>query len=46
MSPGVQDVLLGCSCPTKKQPDVNRRHTVQALAFMVERYPDLDVRFP
>ena len=40
------DVHLGCSCPTPKNPDVGRCHTVHALAFMKERYPDLDVRFP
>jgi hypothetical protein len=40
------DVYLGCNCPTKKQPDVQRCHTVLALAFMKERYPDLDVRMP
>ena len=40
------DVYLGCNCPTKKQPDVGRCHTVLALAFMKERYPDLDVRLP
>ena len=40
------DVLLGCNCPTQKQPDVSRCHTVLALAFMKERYPDLDVRMP
>jgi hypothetical protein len=40
------DVLLGCSCPTAKNPDVSRCHTVLALAFMKERYPELDVRFP
>ncbi len=40
------DVYLGCNCPTKKQPDVRRCHTALALAFMKERYPDLDVRMP
>jgi hypothetical protein len=40
------DVLLGCSCPSTKNPDVQRCHTVLALRFMKERYPDLDVRFP
>lgn len=40
------DVYLGCNCPTKKQPDVRRCHTVLALAFVKERYPDLDVRTP
>lgn len=40
------DVYLGCSCPTAKNPDVKRCHTTLALAFMKERYPDLDVRMP
>lgn len=40
------DVHLGCSCPSSKNPDVLRCHTVLALAFMKERYPDLDVRMP
>ncbi|HJL18829.1 MAG TPA: hypothetical protein RMH99_24415, partial [Sandaracinaceae bacterium LLY-WYZ-13_1] len=41
-----EPVFLGCSCPTKKQPEVRRCHTVEALRFMKARYPDLDVRFP
>ena len=41
-----EDVYLGCSCPTRKNPDVRRCHTWLALEFMGERYPDLDVRFP
>lgn len=40
------DVFLGCSCPTRANPDVGRCHTVLALRFMKERYPELDVRFP
>jgi hypothetical protein len=40
------DVYLGCNCPTRANPRVERCHTVLALAFMRERYPDLDVRFP
>lgn len=40
------DVYLGCSCPTKANPDVEHCHTVLALAFMKRRYPDLDVRMP
>lgn len=40
------DVYLGCNCPTAKQPDVGRCHTTHALAFLKERYPDLDVRMP
>lgn len=41
-----RDVYLGCSCPTTKQPDVYRCHTVLALRFMQARYPDLDVVMP
>lgn len=40
------DVFIGCSCPSSKNPDVMRCHTVLALQFMKERYPDLDVRLP
>jgi hypothetical protein len=40
------NVFLGCSCPTKKNPDVQRCHTVLALQFMSERYPDLQVVIP
>lgn len=40
------DLYLGCSCPTPKNPDVRRCHTVLALRFMQQRYPSLDVRFP
>lgn len=40
------DVYLGCSCPTARNPDVRRCHTAHALAFMRDRYPDLDVREP
>jgi len=40
------DVWLGCSCPTKRQPRVDRCHTWLALEFMSRRYPDLDVSLP
>ncbi len=40
------DVYLGCSCPTAKNPDASRCHTVAALAFMRLRFADLDVRLP
>ncbi len=40
------DVYIGCSCPTIKNPDVNHCHTVLALRFMKERYPKLQVVFP
>jgi len=39
-------VYLGCNCPTRKQPDVSRCHTVLALEFMRRTYPDLEVVFP
>jgi uncharacterized protein YeaO (DUF488 family) len=41
-----RDVYLGCNCPTARQPDVQRCHTVLALAFLREHYPDLVVRMP
>jgi uncharacterized protein YeaO (DUF488 family) len=41
-----ESVFLGCSCPTKKNPDVYHCHTVLALQFMHEQYPDLSVVFP
>ncbi|MCG8449243.1 MAG: hypothetical protein MI725_06660 [Pirellulales bacterium] len=41
-----QDVYLGCSCPTAKNPDVNHCHTVLALRFMQEHFPELTVQFP
>ncbi len=41
-----EDVFLGCNCPTAKNPDVQRCHTVLALKFMQERYPALEVAFP
>ena len=40
------DGCIGCNCPTKANPDPNRCHTVLALRFMDERYPDLDVEYP
>lgn len=41
-----QDVYLGCNCPTAKNPDVMRCHTVLALRFMHAHYPALDIRYP
>lgn len=41
-----RDVYLGCSCPTRKQPDVYKCHTVLALRFMQAHYPDLDIVLP
>lgn len=40
------DVYLGCSCPTRKNPDVRQCHTVLALKFMRSKYPDLSVVLP
>ena len=40
------DVYVGCSCPTKANPDVNHCHTVIALQFMKKKYPKLEVQFP
>ena len=41
-----EDIFLGCSCPTKKNPDVYHCHTVLALKFMKDTYPDLSVVMP
>lgn len=41
-----QNVYLGCSCPTTKNPDVNHCHTVLALRFMRKQFPNLKVQFP
>lgn len=41
-----EDVFIGCNCPTAKNPDVRRCHTVIALGFLSARYPDLEVRIP
>jgi hypothetical protein len=41
-----EDVYLGCSCPTAKNPDVRRCHTVLALTFMHAHYPKLRVKLP
>lgn len=41
-----QSVYIGCNCPTRKQPDVNRCHTVLALQFMAARFPNLRVCLP
>jgi len=40
------DLWLGCNCPTNRNPDVRRCHTVLALEFLAERYPDLEVIRP
>ena len=41
-----EDVWLGCSCSTVKNPNVFRCHTVLALDFMAEKFADLDVVRP
>ncbi|MEM9353346.1 MAG: hypothetical protein AAGA92_10065 [Planctomycetota bacterium] len=41
-----QDVYLGCSCPTAKNPDADHCHTVLALRFFEQHYPRLKVRLP
>lgn len=41
-----KEVFLGCSCPTKKNPDPTHCHTHLALRFMAQRYPALPVEFP
>ena len=40
------DVYIGCSCPTAKNPNVSQCHTVLALEFMRENYPELTVKIP
>jgi len=40
------DVFLGCSCPTKTNPRVDRCHTFAALEFMRKKYRDLRVELP
>ena len=40
------DVFLGCSCPTKKNPIIGRCHTFLALVFMQEKYPEMEVVAP
>jgi hypothetical protein len=40
------DVYLGCSCPSRANPDVQRCHTVLALRFMQTHYRGLKVIFP
>ena len=41
-----ENVFIGCSCPTAKNPDVKHCHTVLALKFMKEHYPALEIEFP
>ncbi len=37
------NVFLGCSCPTKKNPDAQRCHTALALQFILSKYPDTKI---
>ena len=41
-----EDVYLGCSCPTARNPDVMKCHTVLALQFMMRHYPGVEVVLP
>jgi hypothetical protein len=41
-----EDVYIGCSCPTQKNPDVRNCHTWLALEFMKERFPDIEIVLP
>src|SRR5262245_43915699 len=40
------DVYLGCSCPTKANPQAGHCHTLMALRFMKKKYPSLTVKAP
>jgi uncharacterized protein YeaO (DUF488 family) len=40
------DVYLGCSCPTQKNPIAGRCHTYLALDFMQNNYPSLKIEQP
>ncbi len=41
-----EDLHIGCSCPTKANPRVDRCHTFLALEFMKSMYPKLQIEFP
>lgn len=41
-----RNVYIGCSCPTKTNPNMNHCHTVLALRFMKSKYPELTVELP
>jgi uncharacterized protein YeaO (DUF488 family) len=41
-----QPVYIGCNCPSRANPNVQRCHTVLALAFMKRKYPKLEVVLP
>jgi hypothetical protein len=40
------NVYIGCNCPTARQPELRRCHTVLALEFMRRHYPALVVHEP
>ncbi len=40
------DVFIGCNCPTKANPRVDRCHTFLALEFMQDEYRRLRIEFP
>ncbi len=41
-----EHVYIGCNCPTTKNPNVERCHTVLALEFMKLKFPKLKIVFP
>jgi hypothetical protein len=43
---GRNDVYIGCSCPTARNPHVMHCHTALALRFMRKQYPELIVLMP
>ena len=40
------NVWIGCSCPTKNNPDVRRCHTYLALRFFADHFKDLEIDWP
>lgn len=40
------NVWLGCNCPTRRNPDVRRCHTLLALELFARWYPDLAIAWP
>jgi uncharacterized protein YeaO (DUF488 family) len=43
---GDEDVYIGCNCPTRKNPDPSRCHTILALRFMARKFRSIEVRHP
>ena len=41
-----KDVFIGCSCPTKGNPRIDRCHTFLALKFMLSKYRTLRIKLP